>query len=78
MVSFFFCPGGFYSHVVASNLRTCHSYQLVQPFARCSCLYNSFFIKSVRLWNSLPASIIDSDNTSSNGFYKSDIRSVIE
>ena len=28
-----FCPGGFYSYVAAPNLRTCHSYQLVQPFA---------------------------------------------
>ena len=67
-----------YLYVAAPNLRTCHNYQLVQPFARCNSLYNSFFIKSVRLWNSLPASIIDSDNNSSISFFMSDnfIRSV--
>ena len=32
-----FCPGGLYSYVAAPNLRTCHSYQLVQPFAMFAC-----------------------------------------
>ena len=42
---FFFCV----------NLRACHCKQLIPPFAKTSSFYNSLFVSSAMLRNSLPA-----------------------
>ena len=63
--SYIFClPGNFSLHA-NPNLRVCHCKQLVVPFAKTSVFYNSFFISSARLWNSLPSHVILCANVSS-------------
>ena len=52
-----FCPPGLFAYNPNSNVRISHSNQLIQPFARTSSFYNSFFISSVRAWNSLPKDV---------------------
>ena len=41
---FLYCPGGYFLHKQSPNLRISHTEQLVQPFARCTAFYHSFFI----------------------------------
>ena len=43
------------------NTRVFHSSQLV-PFARTAAYFNSFFISTTRLWNSLPANYVHHDS----------------
>ena len=52
------CPYGFLVFNPNPNLRVSHEKQLVQPFARTSAFLNSFFISSIRVWNSLPSHIV--------------------
>ena len=45
---FLYFPGGFVLiYRNSPNLRTSHSKQLLQPFAKCCSFYNSFFVHSV-------------------------------
>ena len=46
---------------------------LVQPFARTVSFFNSYFVSSVRLWNSLPNEVALCNNISS---FKSNVRSI--
>ena len=62
--SYIFCPPGNFSLYANPNLRVCHCKQLVVPFAKTSVFYNSFFISSARLWNSLPSDVILCANVS--------------
>jgi len=62
--SYTFCPPGNFSLHANPNLRVCHCKQLVVPFAKTSAFYNSFFISSARLWNSLPSHVILCANVS--------------
>ena len=68
---FLYCPGGYFLYKQSPNLRISHTKQLVQPFARCAAFYHSFFISSVKLWNSLPADVV---LCSSIGSFKNKIR----
>ena len=49
-----FCPSGFFVQHPNPNSRLFHSKHLVQPFARTETYFHSFFVDSVKLWNSLP------------------------
>ena len=40
---FLYCPGGYFLCRQSPSLRISHSKQLVQPFARCTAFYHSFF-----------------------------------
>ena len=62
--SYTFCPPGNYSLHANPNLRVCHCKQLVVPLAKTSAFYNSFFISSARLWNSLPSYVVLCANVS--------------
>ena len=68
---FLYCPGGYFLYKQSPNLRISHTKQLVQPFARCNAFYHSFFVSSVKLWNSLPADVV---LCSSIGSFKSKLR----
>ena len=46
--------------ILNPNPRLFHSKYLIQPFAKTEAYYHSFFIDSVRLWNSLPNSFVNS------------------
>ena len=70
---FLYFPGGFFVLRLTPNLRTSHCLQLIQPFARSSSFYNSFFVQSVSLWNSLPGATVCSNSIST---FKTKIRSV--
>ena len=70
---FLYFPGGFFVLRLTPNLRTSHCLQLIQPFARSSSFYNSFFVQSVCLWNSLPGATVSSNSIST---FKTKIRSV--
>ena len=70
---FLYFPGGFFIYRNSPNLRTSHSMQLLQPLAKCCSFYNSFFVHSVRLWNSLPANLVHSSSIRS---FKSKLRSI--
>ena len=60
-----FCPPGNFSLNANPNLHVCHCKQLVVPFAKTSVFfYDSFFISSARLWNSLPPHVILCANVS--------------
>ena len=60
-----FCPPGLLDYNPNPNVRISHSNELIQPFARISSFYNSFFISSVRAWNSLPKDVALCDSISS-------------
>ena len=62
--SYTFCPPGNFSLHANPNLRVCHCKQLVVPFAKTSAFYNSFFINSAWLRNSLPSHVILCANVS--------------
>ena len=49
-----FCPSGLFVQHPNPNSRLFHSKHLVQPFARTETYFHSFFVDSVKLWNSLP------------------------
>ena len=49
-----FCPFGLFVQHPNPNSRLFHSKHLVQPFARTETYFHSFFVDSVKLWNSLP------------------------
>ena len=49
-----FCPSVFFVQHPNPNSRLFHSKHLVQPFARTETYFHSFFVDSVKLWNSLP------------------------
>ena len=68
---FLYCPGGYFLYKHSPNLRISHTKQLMQPFARCNAFYHSFFVSSVKLWNSLPAELV---LCSSIGSFKSKLR----
>ena len=55
---FLYCPGGYFLYKQSPNLRISHTKQLVQPFASGNAFYHSFFVSSVKLWNSLPAEVV--------------------
>lgn len=57
-----FCPTGYFVQHPNPNPRLFHSRHLVQPFAKTEAYYHSFFVDSVRLWNSLPNSIATSSS----------------
>ena len=44
------------------NTRVSHSSQLVVPFAKTAAYFNSFFVSTTRLWNSLPANYVHHDS----------------
>ena len=71
---FLYFPGDFFIYRNSPNLRTSHSKQLLQPFAKCCSFYNSVFVHSVCLWNSLPADLVHS---SSIRTFKSKLRSIL-
>ena len=52
------CPYGLLVFYPNPNLRVSHEKQLVQSFVRTSAFFNSFFISSIRAWNSLPSEIV--------------------
>ena len=70
---FLYFPGGFFIYRNSPNLRISHSMQLLQPLAKCCSFYNSFFVHSVCLWNSLPADLVHSSSIRS---FKSKLRSI--
>ena len=66
-----YCPTGYFVQHPNPNPRLFHSKYIVQPFAKTEAYYHSFFIDSVRLWNSLPNSIVNSPSVLS---FKTGIR----
>ena len=68
-----FCPSGLFTFHHDPNPRLYHSKHLVQPFARTVSFFNSYFVSSVRLWNSLPNEVVLCNNISS---FKSNVRSI--
>ena len=70
-MAFCITPVVYFLYKQSPNLRISHTKQLVQPFARCTAFYLSFFISSVKLWNSLPADVV---LCSSIGSFKNKIR----
>ena len=60
-----YCPSGSFSLRVSPNLCACHCKDLVPPFVKTTSFYNSFFVNSARLWNSLPAHSVLSPNINS-------------
>ena len=70
---FSYFPGGFFVLRLSPNLRTSNCSQLLQPFAKCSSFYNSFFVQSVCLWNSLSSDVVCSSSIST---FKTKIKSI--
>ena len=66
-----YCPTGYFVQHPNPNPRLFHSKYIVQPFAKTEAYYHPFFIDSVRLWNSLPNSIVNSPSVLS---FKTGIR----
>ena len=60
--NYMYCPTTNFSLHPKPNLRVCHSKQLTVPLAKTSAYFNSFFISSTRLWNSLPPHVVLCDN----------------
>ena len=62
---YLYCPPGLF--VLRSNVTTRINYpkQLLQPFAKTSAFFNSFFISSTKLWNALPAEAVLNSSISS-------------
>ena len=63
---YLYCPPGLF--VLHSNVTTRinHPKQLLQPFAKTSAFFNSFFfISSTKLWNALPAEAVLTSSISS-------------
>ena len=62
---YLYCPPGLF--VLRSNVTTRinHPKQLLQPFAKTSAFFNSFFISSTKLWNALPAEVVLNSSISS-------------
>ena len=61
---YLYCPSDFLNFHPNPNLRVFHSKHLLQPLAKTVSHYNSFFISTVRLWNSLPRDIVLLDSLS--------------
>ena len=59
-----FCPSGLFTFHRNPNPRLYHSKYLVQPFAKTVSFLNSYFVSSVRLWNSLPNEVVCNDISS--------------
>ena len=70
-----FCPPVFFTprDSPISNSRSFHSKCLAQPFAKTDSFYNSFFVSSTKLWNSLPSDIAHIDSIST---FKSSLKSL--
>ena len=68
-----FCPSGLFTFHHDPNPRLYHSKYLVQPFAKTVSFFNSYFVSSVRLWNSLPNEVVLCNDVSS---FKSNVNSI--
>ena len=68
-----FCPSGLFTFHHNPNPRLYHSNYLVQPFAKTVSFFNSYFVSSVRLWNSLPNEVVLCNDISS---FKSNVKSI--
>ena len=55
---FLYCPPGYFILRSNANLRTSHTKQLVQPFAKTCAFFSSYFVSTVKLWNTLPADAV--------------------
>ena len=64
-----FCPSGLFTFHHDPN----PSKYLVQPFAKTVSFFNSYFVSSVRLWNSLPNEVVLCNDISS---FKSNVKSI--
>jgi len=53
-----FCSSFFFTYHHQPNLRINYNKQLLQPFARTVSISYSYFISTVKLWNSLPSDIV--------------------
>ena len=66
-----YCPQGLLIPNTNPNSRVAHNKQFIQPFARTTSFFNSYFISSVRLWNSQPSVVV---NSSSLSVFKNAVR----
>ena len=68
-----FCPSGLFTFHHDPNPGLYYSKYLVQPFAKTVSFFNSYFVSSVRLWNSLPNEVVLCNDISS---FKSNVKSI--
>ena len=68
-----FCLPGLFIFQHNPNPRLYHSKYLVQPFAKTVSFFNSYFVSSVRLWNSLPNEVVLCNDVSS---FKSNVKNL--
>ena len=57
-----YCPPDLFVFNASPNTRVSHSSQLVVPFTKTAAYFNSFFVSTTRLWNSLPANYVHHDS----------------
>ena len=70
-----FCPPDLFTFHHNPNPRLYHSKYLVQPFAKTVSFFNSYFVSSVILWNSLPNEVVLCNDVSS---FKSNVISLLK